>query len=235
MKVRVVVHSKKAKKGAINPRNWKRSLKNRGVFLFSVMPKTDPRVDAYIARAGEFARPILTRIRKLIHATCPDVMETIKWSSPFYEHRGILAATPAFKKHCALIFWKSKLLFKDLPARDNPTKKLRRLASIDELPDDRTLAGYLGRAVALNEAGIKASAGAKKRKRTLMVPDDFLAALRKSRKALAAFERFSPSCQREYIEWIVGAKREETRVKRIRTAIAWIAQGKSRHWKYEKC
>lgn len=199
------------------------------------MPKTDPRVDAYIARAGDFARPILTRIRKLIHAACPNVAETIKWSSPFYEHQGIVAATPSFKKHCALIFWKNKLLFKDVPAKDNPTKKLRRLTSMEDLPDDQTLTGYIKKAIELNEAGVKAPAKAKKKKRALAVPNDFLTALKKRKRALAAFEQFSPSCKREYVEWIMDAKREETRTKRVKTAMEWIAQGKSRHWKYEKC
>ena len=91
------------------------------------MPKQDPRVDAYIARAADFARPILLRVRKLVHAACPDVIEAIKWGAPFYEHKGILLTTPAFKAHCALVFWKGKLLFKEFSAKDNPRIKLRRL------------------------------------------------------------------------------------------------------------
>jgi uncharacterized protein YdeI (YjbR/CyaY-like superfamily) len=198
------------------------------------MSKKDPRIDAYIAKAADFAKPILTRIRKLVHAACPDVMETIKWNSPFYEHKGILIATPAFKKHCALIFWKSRMLFKEFPAKDNPRKKFRRLTSASDLPGNKILAGYLKQAVELNEAGVKDPARAKpKTKKKIPVPDYFLAALKKNKKALAAFAGFSPSCQREYIEWIVEAKREETRSKRIQTAIEWIARGKSRNWKYE--
>ncbi len=200
------------------------------------MPQKDPRVDAYIARAGEFARPILTRIRELVHAACPAATETIKWSSPFFEHHGILLATPAFKRHCALIFWKSKLLFSDLPVKENPTKGLRRLFSVAELPSDKILAGYIRKAAKLNEAGVKAPARAKaKTKQPAVVPDYFLAALRKNQPALAAFEKFSPSCKREYVEWIVDAKHAETRARRLKTALEWIAQGRARNWKYEKC
>ena len=191
------------------------------------MPKNDPRVDAYIAKSAEFARPILTRIRKLVHAECPDVTETIKWNSPFYEHKGILVCTPAFKKHCALIFWKGKLIL------GKKRGKYRRLTSNADLPGDKILLGYLKQAVALNEAGVKPPRPKLKAGGKPVVPDYFLAALKKNKKALAAFAKFSPSCQREYVEWITEAKREETRVKRIETAIPWIAAGKSRNWKYE--
>ena len=192
------------------------------------MPKKNPRVDAYVARSADFAKPILNRIRKLVRAACPDVQETIKWNSPFYEYKGILLATPAFKRHSALIFWKGRLfLSKDHKAT------LRRLTTLSELPGDKILTGYIRKAVALNEAGIKAPRPKPKARKAVVVPDYFLAALKKSKKALAVFERFRPSHKREYIEWIVDAKREETRTKRIKAAITLMTQGKSRNWKYE--
>ncbi len=195
------------------------------------MPKKDPRVDAYIAEAADFARPILIRIRRLVHAACPDATETIKWGNPFYEHKGILIATPAFKKHCALIFWKGRLLFKEFPAKDNPRQKFRRLTLPADLPGDRILTGHIRQAVALNEAGVNIPRSKPQAKKKLAVPDYFLAALQKNKKALTAFENFSPSCQREYVEWITEAKREETRQKRLATALAWLTDGKSRNWK----
>jgi uncharacterized protein YdeI (YjbR/CyaY-like superfamily) len=195
------------------------------------MPKKDPRVDDYIAKSADFAKPILIRIRKLVHAACPDVAETMKWRMPFYEHKGILITTPAFKKHCALIFWKGRLLFKEFPAKENPREKFRRLASNADLPGDKILTGYIRQAVEFNEAGVKTPHAKSKKK--LVVPDYFLAALKKNRKALTVFGNFSPSCKREYVEWIAEAKREETRVQRLQTAIEWLAAGKSRHWKYE--
>jgi hypothetical protein len=191
------------------------------------MPKSDPRIDAYIAKSAEFARPILTRLRRLVHAACPEVTETIKWNVPFYEHQGILLTTPAFKKHCAVIFWKGQVLFKNFPAKENPRTRFRRLTSPADLPGDKILTGYIKQAVKLNAAGGKNPARAKPRPRPpTAVPDYFLAALRKNKKALAAFENFSASCQREYIEWLAGAKREATRAKRLETALAWLAAGK---------
>ena len=198
------------------------------------MPNKDSRVDAYIAQAADFAKPVLNRIRKLVHAACPDVTETIKWSSPFYEHKGILLATPAFKKHCALIFWKGGLIFRGLPAKENPKTKLRRITAASDLPDDEILTGYIRKAVELNEAGIKTPPRASpKPNKEIAVPDYFLAALKKNKKALAGFENLSPSCRREYVEWITEAKREATRAKRLKTAIEWIAKGRSRNWKYQ--
>jgi len=191
------------------------------------MPPKDPRVDAYIAKSADFAQPILTRIRKLVHAVCPAAMETIKWSSPFYEHKGILIATPAFKKHCALIFWKGKLFL------GKERGKFRRLTSLADLPGDKILTGYIRQAAALNEAGVKAPRPKSKAKKKIAVPDYFLAALKKNKKALAVFENFSPSCKREYVEWLTEAKREETRAQRLKTAMLWLADGKPRNWKYQ--
>lgn len=190
------------------------------------MSQKDPRIDAYIAKSADFAQPILARIRKLIHAACPDAIETIKWNSPFYEHKGILIATPAFKKHCALIFWKGKLFL------GKERSKYRRLTSPADLPADKILTGYIRQAVALNEAGVKAPRPKPKAIKDIATPEYFLAALKKNKKSLTAFGNFSPACRREYIQWIVEAKREETRNSRIKTAIEWIAGGRSRNWKY---
>ena len=193
------------------------------------MANKNPWVDAYIAKVADFAKPILLRVRKLVHAVCPEVTETIKWGAPFYEYKGILICTPAFKNHCALVFWKGKLIF----GKSDQRKKLRRLTSLDELPGDKILTGYIKQAVALNEAGVKTPRRKPKARAKLVVPDYFLAALKKNKKALATFENFSPSCQREYVEWLTEAKREETHAQRLKTAIQWLAAGKSRNWKYQ--
>lgn len=190
------------------------------------MPTKDQRIDDYIARAANFAKPVLVRFRKLIHSACPNVEETIKWGSPFYTYKGILATTPAFKRHCAVIFWKGKLIL------GKERIKYRRLASIAGLPSDKHLLSYIRKAVELNEAGTKTVARRKKAARPISVPTDVAAALAKNKKALGAFEQLSPSHRREYIQWITQAKREETRLRRIATAVEWLSQGKSFNWKY---
>jgi uncharacterized protein YdeI (YjbR/CyaY-like superfamily) len=190
------------------------------------MPKQNPRVDAYIAKSADFAKPILHRIRKLVHKGCPQVEEDIKWSSPFFMYKGMFAAMMAFKAHCALIFpGNGKLIM----GRDEA--KLRRFASLADLPSDKILLGYIRKAVELKDAGIKPARS--KAKKPLVVPDYFLALLRKNKKALAVFENFPPSHQREYVDWIVDAKQEKTRLRRIQSALEMLAKGKSRNWKYQ--
>jgi uncharacterized protein YdeI (YjbR/CyaY-like superfamily) len=199
------------------------------------MSKKDPRVDAYIAKSADFAKPILSHIRQLVHAACPEAQETVKWQMPHFEHKGVICGMAAFKQHCALFFWKSSLVFGKDPARGKGMGQFGRITSFDDLPGDKILTGYIKKAVELNEAGVKSPARAKsKTKKEVVVPDYFLAALKKNKKVLAAFENFSPSHKREYVEWLTGAKREETRAKRLQTAIEWLAQGKSLNWKYER-
>lgn len=193
------------------------------------MGQRDPRVTAYIARSADFARPILKHIREVVHAACPDVEEAIKWSSPaFVYHGSLMAGMAAFKEHCRLILWKAELIKGSdgatVDAIGKPTK-------VSELPSKRQLASYIKQSMQVIDAGItkpRPRATAKQ----VAVPDYFMAALKKSRKALKNFEASSPSHRREYIAWITEAKREETRQRRIATALAWLAEGKPRNWKY---
>jgi uncharacterized protein YdeI (YjbR/CyaY-like superfamily) len=203
-----------------------------------MMKNTDPRVDTYIAKSAEFARPILKHVRSLVHRACPDVEETMKWSFPHYRHAGhILCGTAAFKAHCALGFWHQDLrasVAKDSHKFDAAMGQFGRIASLTALPNDKTMLRYLRRAVALAEAGTRARPVPKPRP-ALPVPADLATALRKSKAASAAFEKLSPSHRHEYVEWITEAKRDETRRKRLATTLEWLADGKSRNWKYAKC
>lgn len=198
------------------------------------MPKTDPRIDTYIARSADFAKPILNHLREMAHTACPGVEETLKWRMPHFLHKGILFGMAAFKQHCMVHFWHGDLIFgKD--ARKTPeggTWQFGRITALSELPSDRILLGYIKKAVELNEAGIKKKAPRRKPAKELVVPDYFIAALNKNKKAREAFEKFSYSHKKEYLEWITEAKREETRQKRMQTAIEWLMKGKSRNWKY---
>src|ERR1700722_17229673 len=194
------------------------------------MPKKDPRIDAYIAKASDFAKPILKHIRKLVHTACPQVEETVKWNMPFFTHNGILVAMGAFKEHCAFVFWKRKLIFGKNAPVVRPFPPFGRITSLADLPADKLLLGYIRKAVELNEADIKKSPSPK---RKVTVPDYFQAALEKNKKALAKFEKMSPSHKGEYVEWVADAKREETRARRIKKALKTLGEGKSLHWKYQ--
>ena len=197
----------------------------------------NPEFDAYIANSAEFARPILEQIRKLFHQACPEIEETMKWSFPHFEYKGIVGSMAAFQQHVGWGFWKATML-------KDPHKLFTRMGDtsmggakatdVSQLPPDKVVLEYIREAVALNEQGVKAPAPKKKPKAELEVPDYFLTALKKNKKALATFEAFSPSSKREYVEWVTEAKQEATREKRLGTAIEWMAEGKSRNWKYMK-
>lgn len=199
------------------------------------MPKTDPRIDAYIEKSADFARPVLVHLRKLIHAACPDVTETLKWSMPSFEYKGILCGFAAFKAHCTFGFWKQSLMESDaFPRNKTAMGSFGRITSLKDLPSDKVMIGLIHQAMELNEKGVKVKK-TPAAKKDLVVPDDLNKALTKNKKARAQFDKFSYSHKKEYVEWITEAKTEPTRLKRLATTIEWLAEGKSRNWKYEKC
>jgi uncharacterized protein YdeI (YjbR/CyaY-like superfamily) len=203
----------------------------------------NPKVDAYLAKARPFAQPVLTHLRALVHKGCPEVEETIKWSRPFFEYRGaILCNISAFKEHCSFGFWGEEIgaVLRDAGAlQADGMGTLGRIASLKDLPSDRQMLAWLRQAASFVDTGQYTSPIAARRKvvkapkLAVEAPDEFTAALKKDKKAAAVFASFSPSCKREYVEWIADAKRDETRKKRIATAIDWIAEGKQRNWKYQ--
>jgi uncharacterized protein YdeI (YjbR/CyaY-like superfamily) len=193
------------------------------------MGKKDPRVDAYIAKSAEFAQPILRHLRKVVHEECPEVEETMKWSFPHFMYKGMLCAMASFKEHCAFGFWKGKLI---VPGKKDAMGHFGRITSLSDLPKDSVLAGYVREAVGLNDAGEKVPRKPREPKKVLRTPPDLSAALSKNAKARATFDGFSPSRRREYVEWITEARSEETRKKRLGTAVEWMAEGKPRNWKY---
>jgi uncharacterized protein YdeI (YjbR/CyaY-like superfamily) len=197
------------------------------------MGKKDPRIDAYIAKSADFAKPILTRIRKLVHEGCPGVVETIKWGSPSFEYHGILCGMAAFKQHCAFGFWNRALKIPDADP-GAAMGQFGRLESEADMLSDKVLLGYIREAARLNETGQKLGPMERTKRKTLPVPKELTAALKKKPAALAKFKAFSPSQQRDYSEWIVEAKTDATRDKRLATAVDWIGQGKPRMWKYMK-
>jgi len=199
------------------------------------MKNRNPAFDAYIAKAQPFARPILTKIRDLFHQACPKVEETMKWSHPHFDRMGIVVGMAAFKEHMHFGFWKQKLMNDPHRIFKNGVDGDRtRVKSLSDLAPDKVIISAIKEAVALNEAGVKQERPKTAPKPALKAPEYFLAALRKKKGALAAFEGFSPSAKREYLEWLIDAKQDATREKRLATAVEWIAEGKHRNWKYEK-
>jgi uncharacterized protein YdeI (YjbR/CyaY-like superfamily) len=200
------------------------------------MGNFDKKVDAYIARSAPFSKEILEHLREIVHKACPEVEETIKWGFPHFEYKGILCSMAAFKAHCAFGFWKGAIM-------QDPKKVMTiigktsmgsfdRITSIDDLPSEKIMIAYIKEAKSLNENDIKLPDRGKKITSSVQVPEYFLKALKKNKKALETFHGFSNSNKKDYVEWITEAKTESTREKRIETSLEWIGEGKIRNWKY---
>ncbi|MFQ6312339.1 YdeI/OmpD-associated family protein [Lysobacter capsici] len=219
------------------------------------MSQTDPRIDAYIAQAAPFAQPILEHLRAVVHAACPQVEETIKWGMPSFVYGGkILCGMGAFKQHATFGFWQGASVVGASPERSREAMgQFGRLTKVGDLPGKRELSKLLKQAMVLIDARGKKTAGKPAANKTpagrtatsdvpasktrapkppVVIPDDLAAALKKNAKARATYAAFPVSQQREYVEWIESAKREQTRSSRVAQAVEWMAEGKIRNWKY---
>lgn len=198
----------------------------------------NPKVDEFIAKSGDFAKPILEHFRQIVHETCPEVEEKMKWSMPFFDYKNeMMCHMAAFKHHCAFGFWKAQLM-KDaelLAAAQSEQSMghLGKITSINDLPTDSKLISYINEAMELNEKGVKILKPKAESKKQLLIPTDFHEKLRENGEAIEVFENASYSFKKEYVIWIDDAKTEATRFKRMEQAVEWIAEAKGRNWKYE--
>ena len=196
--------------------------------------RQDARIDAYIAKAQPFARPILQHIRTTVMSASPALEETLKWGLPWFVHNGLVCGMASFKQHVAFGFWKGKLILdtKGMPV-DEAMGQFGRITKVSDLPSRREIVGYVKKAMKLNEDGVVVKREVKARK-PIPLPAALKAALAKAPKAKATYDGLSPSHRRDYLEWVTEAKTEATRGRRIATAIEWLKAGKHRHWKYER-
>lgn len=202
-------------------------------------PNFNPKVDDYVTASETFAQPIMTRLRTLLHNTCPDIVEDMKWGIPHFDYKGeMMCILAASKKHCAFSFWKDALMADPRLKANSGLPAIKRfmgkLTALSDLPSESELVGFIREAMALNENGIKLPPRAAKPPKDLSMPDDFAAKLAANGTAKEVFETKSDSFRKDYLIWITDAKTDVTRQSRIAEAAAWIAEGKSRFWKYEK-
>ncbi len=206
-----------------------------------VHPARSPEVDAYIEGAQPFAQPLLTHLRKTIHRVVPEVGEAIKWSMPFFLYRGIILANMAgHKGHASFGLWGKEVtatLRERGIAAGGTMGSFGRLTSLDDLPPTPELESHIRAAAALVAEGTRTRSIqriAKPAREETALPEALVQALETNKVAAEKFARMSPGCRREYADWIADAKREETRTKRVITALEWITEGKGRNWKYER-
>lgn len=196
---------------------------------------TDPRVDAYIARSADFAKPILAHLRAIVHEACPETEETMKWSSPAFMYRGkILCSFAAFKAHATFGFWRGKEVLGEDAGMD-AMGQFGRIASLDDLPEPVALKALIQKGMAVTDGGPAPRQPKHPSRQPIAMPDDLAEALAHNAEASATYDSFPPSAQYDYLEWVTEAKRPDTRAKRVAQSIEWLAEGKRRHWKYEAC
>lgn len=202
------------------------------------MGKNDIRIDAYISKSQDFARPVLNHLRNLVHAACPEIEETIKWGFPHFDYKGMLCSMAAFKQHCAFSFWKTALMkdAKEMMGKNEYAMgHLGKITGLKDLPPDKKIIGWIKEAMKLNDDNIKLPERKKiVDKKEIETPVSLQKALTKNKAAGTIFNSFSPSHKKEYVEWINEAKTDDTRNKRIAQTIEWVLEGKSRNWKYVK-
>ena len=200
-------------------------------------PRRDPRVDAYIERAAEFAQPLLRKLRDGVHAAHPGITEAIKWGMPHFMYGGrILAGMAAFKAHATFGFWQGEEVAGTAKAGE-AMGQFGRLTGPKDLPSAAQLKALVRQATALVDAGAppRSNRRAAEPKPAAVPPDFFREALARHPAARAHFEAFAPSQQREYVEWLAETKQAATRERRLAQALEWLAEGKRRNWKYENC
>lgn len=202
------------------------------------MIQKDKRVDEYILKSADFAKPVLNHLRSLVHQSCPKVEETIKWGFPHFDYKGMMCSMAAFKQHCAFSFWKSALM-KDakqmMGQNEHAMGHLGKIRNLADLPSDKQITAWIKEAIKLNDENIKLPERRKSAApKTIEIPDGLQKALNKNKIAAAAFTNFSSSHKKEYVEWINEAKTDETKNKRISTTIEWVTERKPRNWKYMK-
>ncbi len=200
--------------------------------------KKNKLVDEYINKVQPFAKPVLVHLRQLVHDTCPDIEEKIKWGMPSFEYKGMMCGFASFKQHCTFMFWKAALM-KDSILMENAKSEtsmghLGRITSLKDLPSDKKIIGYIKEAMKLNDDGVKLVKAKPVKAKDIVIPVEILSSIKKNKKAFVTFEAFSASNKKEYLEWIAEAKTEATKQKRLLQAVEWMAEGKPRNWKYMK-
>lgn len=203
------------------------------------MSQFNSKVDEYIALSADFAKPILEHWRQIIHDTCPDVEEAIKWGIPHFDYKGeMMCILAAYKQHCSFSFWKAELMshpkLKENTKLKPVIRYLGKITSLSDLPPDSEIIGYIKEAMALNENGIKIKAAKSEKPKVIELPDYFAEKLATNLVAKEIFDRKSSSFRKDYLIWITDAKTDATLQSRMDEALEWIAEGKGRFWKYNK-
>jgi len=201
--------------------------------------KKNPKVDAYILNTAPFAQPILNELRATLETAEPELEETIKWGFPCFTFQSkLICSFSAYKNHCVFRFWQGSNL-KDsagilTKVGETEMGELSKIKNLEDLPNSEILINYIREAIELSKKKSTKTIVSEKKITIDLKSYDLQEIFSSFPKQAEKFDTFSPSHRKEYISWINEAKTEDTKLKRIKTMMEWLLEGKSRNWKYEK-
>lgn len=194
-------------------------------------------VNKYISNAPISQQKILSKLREIIHKASLDIEEKIRWSHPHFDYMGKgMCFIQALKERVTFGFWFGDKIYNS-PKLSKEAKAIYEtmgnLTDVSQIPSTKLIIEEIHLAMKLIESGNR-DVKEKKVKPQLVIPDYLSLRFKKDKTANSSFSKMSPSHQREYVDWIIDAKTDETRENRISTMMSQVKEGKSKNWKYIK-
>jgi|SRR5215471_518908 len=123
-------------------------------------------ITRYIKDVGDWRGPMLARLRRLILAAAPVLVEEWKWNTPVWSHNGNVVAAGAFQDHCKINFFKGASL-DDPDGLFNAGLDAKATRAIDiregDILNEAALMQLIRTAVAHNSSGPMSQTGPKQK------------------------------------------------------------------------
>jgi uncharacterized protein YdeI (YjbR/CyaY-like superfamily) len=194
------------------------------------------KIEEYISKKEKWKTEL--ELLRSVFSNLP-VEETIKWGAPTYvfNNKNIVGLA-AFKNYCGLWFFQGSLL-KDkhkvfINAQEGKTKAMLqwRFHSLEGI-DVVLIKEYVLEAIENVKAGKEIKPD--RTKKELKIPSELDNEFKLNTKFKSQFAALSNSKQREYANYILEAKREQTKKKRLEKIKPMIINGVGLHDKYKNC
>lgn len=190
----------------------------------------NPKVDFFFQKDGPWQQEY-AYMRK-IALNC-GLKEELKWGKPCYTHQGNnVILIHGFKNYCAYLFHKGVLLKDEKGILVKQTKNVQaarqiRFTNIEDINEKiDLLKAYILEAVEIEKAGMKVEL---KKTKDFEVAEEFQTKLNENPELEQAFNSLTPGRQRGYLLHFAGAKKSETRTRRVENNIPNILNGKGLH------
>lgn len=199
--------------------------------MTSTHPNASSEILAYIESMPEFSKSICIKLRSIILSADKNITEDWKWG-PNYFLDGMLCGFSGFKHHVKLTFYNgsamknSKGLFNHCV--DNEFNRSIKYTDAGEV-DAKAIREYIKDSIQVNRNGFKRIVTDKE----IKVPVDLLDALSQNKKATSFFDALSYGYKKDFVEWVISAKRPETRQDRIAKTVLMCGENRKMNDKYK--